>query len=159
MFNLFNKKEKKTIIEPIQKLEVKNIDYHPKVILAWAKALEGHAEIATWLNENGYEELVIANAAINLKNEARTWLMQNGYPHLMAMIHGAEGDLKAQKWLLANNFELLYFIAMAVENEQEAWNWIKQNATQDIFLLTQTIKKVKDKIEETHNDIHSFGKD
>ncbi|MGV3630242.1 MAG: hypothetical protein ACO1O6_03510 [Bacteroidota bacterium] len=159
MFNWFRKKDKKKPAASIQKVEMKPLDYHPKVILAWAKALEGNKEISGWLRDNGFEELVFANAAIHLKNEARSWLLNNGYPHLMAMIHGAEGDEKAQKWLLANDFEILYHIALAVENEQESWKWLKQNATQDLFILAQTIKIIKDQIEENHNDVHSFGRD
>jgi hypothetical protein len=138
---------------------VRIINYHPKVILAWAKALEGNEQIALWLKENGLEELVFANAAIYLKDEARKWLMENGYPHLMAMIHAAEGDEKAQKWLLHNNFEILYHIALAVDDDQESWKWLNLNATQDLFLLAKSIKKIKDQIEENHNDVHSFRKD
>ena len=48
---------------------------------------------------------------------------------------------------------------MAVEDEKESWLWLKNNSTIDIFMLTQTIKKIKDKIDENHNDIHSFNKD
>lgn len=159
MLNWFRKKEKKKVLAPIQKVAMKALDYHPKVILAWAKALEGNKEISVWLKDNGFEELVFANAAIHLKNEARDWLLKNGYPHLMAMIHAAEGDEKAQKWLQVNDFETLYHIALAVENDQDSWKWLKQNATQDLFILAQTIKMVKDKIEENHNDVHSFGRD
>jgi hypothetical protein len=85
--------------------------------------------------------------------------MQNGYPHLMAMIHAAEGNANAQKWLQANGFEQLYHIAMAVEDEQESWKWLQLNAGPDVFILAKVIKEVKDRIEETHNDIHFFGRD
>ena len=164
LFDKFKKKEKITKPSPlnssiVQKVELKRIDYHPKIILAWAKSISGNKEISVWLNENGYSELVIAGAAIRLKDEARTWLMQNGFAHIMAMIHAAEGDEKAQKWLLKYKFDLLYHIAMAVEHENDSWIWLKKNTTPDIFILTQEIKKVKDKIEENHNDIHSFRRD
>ena len=158
MFNLFKKKSTQIKVADIQKVAMKPLNYPPKIILAWAKAIEGNVEIGKWLKENGYEELLYATSAIFLKDEARKWLMENGFPQLMAFINAAEGDGKAQKWLLLNNFELLYHIAMAVEDDQESWKWLNLNSTQDIFILTQTIKKVKDKIEETHNDIHSFGR-
>ena len=58
-----------------------------------------------------------------------------------------------------NDMELLYHMALAIEDEQPSWEWLGQNATADLFLLTRTIKKVKDDIEENHNDIHSFRKD
>lgn len=159
MFSFFKKNKNKKEQPSVQKVTYKPLDYHPKIILAWAKALEGNEEIAVYLKDNGFEELIYANAAILLMPEARDWLMANGYPHLMAMIHAAEGDEKAQKWLLANDFEILYHIALAVENEQDSWKWLKLNGTQDIFILALTIKKIKDAIEENHNDVHSFGKD
>lgn len=155
----FGKKKKEEKKATFQKVNMKALDYHPKVILAWAKALEGNKDLTLWLKDNGFEELVFANAAIYLKQEARNWLMQNGYPHLMAMIHAAEGDEKAQKWLLTNDFEILYHIALAVEDEQDSWKWLKENVTQDLFILAQTIRIVKNKIEENHNDVHSFGRD
>ena len=97
--------------------------------------------------------------AIYLKNEARDWLMQNGYPHLMALINAAEGNKKAQSWLLINNLELFFHVAMAVEDEPHSWKWIQQNVGIEIFILAKSIKKIKDKIEENHNDIHVYGKD
>lgn len=161
MFSFFKKKEKNSPkpVEHVSMSAVKPLDYHPKIILAWARAIEGNDELMRWLNENGYPELSMATFAIYLKDEARQWLLQNGYPHLMAMINAAEGNETAQKWLLAHNFEILYHIAMAVEAEQMSWDWLGKNVTPDIFLLTQSIKKVKDQIEENHNDVHSFGKD
>jgi hypothetical protein len=138
---------------------MKPMNYHPKVILAWAKALEGNVKIANWLSENGFKELNFACAAIRLKNEARKWLIENGYPHLLAMINAAEGNKSALRWLELNNFEMLKNMALAIEDDQDAWLWLKSNSTQDIFILTTSIKKVKDNIEETHNDVHSFGKD
>lgn len=153
------KKKKQSTDSTFQKVVVKPLEYHPKIILAWAKAIEGNKEFSVWLKENNYTELVFAASAIWLKQEARDWLMQNGYPHLMAMINGAEGDEKAQKWLLKNGFEILYHIALAVENEQDSWKWLNLYTTPDIFILAKTIKKVKDDIEENHNDIHSFGRD
>jgi len=140
----------------VQKVELKPINYPPKIILAWSKSIGGNNELSLWLNENGYPELVIASAAIFLKDDARTWLMQNGFAHLMAMIHASEGDQKAQKWLLKYKFNLLYHIAMAVEHDNDSWIWLQKNATPDLFILAQSIKEVKDKIEENHNDIHTF---
>ena len=77
----------------------------------------------------------------------------------MAFIHAAEGSSKAQKWLQLNQLDTLYHMAMAIESEDESWKWIAQNTGPEFFFLTQTIKKVKDEIEENHNDIHSFNKD
>ena len=160
MFNWFKKKQaqpKKA--SEVSTVPIKPIDYHPKIIIAWAKAIEGNGELLLWLKDNGYPELAMATYAIYLKDEARNWLTQNGYPHLMAMINGAEGNETAQKWLLAHGFDVLYHMAQAIEDEEESWHWLGANVTPDMFILTQTIKRVKDKIEENHNDIHSFRKD
>ena len=143
----------------IQKLVVKPIDYHPKIILAWAKAIEGNKELLVWLQANGFPELAMASRAIYLKNDAREWLSKNGYPHILAMINGAEGNKMAQNWLLVHDFTTLYHMALAIEDEQESWDWLGKNVTPDMFILTKSIKKVKDQIEESHNDVHSFGKD
>lgn len=162
MFSLFKKKkgsDKQLDLQATEVVPMKEMNYPAKILLAWAKAIEGHEEISTWLTLNGYEELTMACAAIRLKTDARDWLMKNGYPHLMAMIHASEGNKQAQNWLLQHNMMTLLHIALAVENEQESWVWLRTHTTQDLFILAQTIKKVKDEIEETHNDIHSFGRD
>lgn len=159
MRNWFKKKKREIIAAELSKTQLKRIDYHPKIIVAWAKAIEGNDDIMAWLKENGYEELTMATFAIYLKEEARNWLQENGYAHLLAMINAAEGNESAQKWLLTHDFEILYHIAMAVEDDQSSWQWLGTNAPADLFLLAQSIKKVKDQIEENHNDIHTFRKD
>jgi hypothetical protein len=159
MFSWFKKKDRKVEVGQTSSTSLKSLDYHPKIIVAWAKALEGNKELASWLNDNGYPELVMASSAIYLKTDARKWLQENGYAHLMAFINAAEGNASAQKWLLVHDFEILYHMALAIEDEQDSWKWLGENATQDLFLLTQTIKRVKDNIEENHNDVHSFGRD
>jgi hypothetical protein len=140
-------------------VQMEPFDYHPKILLAWAKAIEGNLELKKWLFENAFPELAISIDAIKLKDVARDWLTENGYPHLMAFIHAAEGNVKAQKWLQLNQLNTLYHMAMAIESEAESWKWIAQHKGPEFFILTQAIKKVKDEIEENHNDIHSFNKD
>ena len=160
MLNWFRKKDKTTRAVGQQAIvPMKPIDYPPKIILAWAKAIEGNDEIVVWLKENGYEELTMATYAIYLKEPAREWLTKNGYPQLMAFINAAEGNEKAQRWLLLHDFEILHYMSLAIDDDQDAWKWLGENVTADLFLLAQSIKKVKDKIEEKHNDVHSFGKD
>lgn len=162
MLNWFRKNKKKADqpnTRKVQAVPMKPIDYPPKIILAWAKAIDGNQDILLWLKDNGYPELSMATYAILLKQEARDWLPVNGYPQLMAFIHAAEGNEKALRWLELNGFDLLKNMALAVDGEKEGWDYISTNATADLFLLTQTIKKVKDRIEEQHNDIHTFGRD
>ena len=161
MKNPFKRKKNTEVSKTVlpEKLVVKPINYPAKIILAWAKAIEGNEDLRKWLNENGYPELTMAIYAIELKEEARKWLMNNGYPHLMAMINGAEGNEQAQNWLKVHHFDILYHMAQAIEDEQESWQWLGKNVTADMFILTQSIKAVKDKIEEQHNDIHTFRRD
>lgn len=159
MANWFKRKKRTVDVSQTQKTQLKDINYPAKIILAWSKAIEGNDDILIWLRDNDYEELFMATYAILLKDEARNWLRDNGYAHLLAMINAAEGNESAQQWLLTHNFEVLYHIAMAVEGEIPSFEWLGKNAPPDIFLLAQSIKKVKDDIEENHNDIHSFRKD
>jgi len=162
MFNLFkkNKGQKRQVnINDTKSVKVKPFDYHPKIILAWSKAIEGNVELMKYLLDNGYKELTMAAHAIRLKDEARDWLMENGYPQLMAMINGAEGNEQAQQWLKMNNYLLFYHMAIAIDDELEGFKWINQNSTQEIFYLTKIIKQVKDGIEEEHNDTHRMSRD
>ena len=154
-------KKKKSVKpqEPEQVLPAKIKEYPPKIKLAWMKALEGNKDIASWLKDNDYEELLMCNQAIYLKDEARAWLMKNGFPHLMALINAAEGNEKAAQWLNKHGFEEYFHMAMAIESQPEGWDWIKSYSTEDVFLLTKAIKKIKDEIEESHNDIHRFSSD
>ena len=155
----FKRKKRKVAVVNLQKTPMKAINYPPKVILAWAKSIEGNEKITQWLKENGFEELAMATFAIYLREDARKWLQENGFPHLMAMINAAEGNESAQQWLFAHKFDTLYHISLAVENHQASWAWLKHHSTQDLFILAQTIKIIKDKIEYNHNDIHTFRKD
>lgn len=143
----------------VQVVPMKPIDYPAKVIMAWAKAIEGNQDILQWLKDNGYEELFYATYALQLKNEARDWLTKNGYPQLMAFINAAEGNEKALRWLQLNKMDLLYHMAMAIENDVTSLAWLSHHGTVDLVYLAKTIKTLKDQIEENHNDIHSFGKD
>jgi hypothetical protein len=156
MWNFFNRNKNK-FRTGRQKVAMNPLEYPPKIILAWAKAIEGHEEIREWLAKNGYEELAVACWAIRLKNDARDWLMQNGFPHLMAMINATEGNEQARDWLKKHGFTMLYNLGLAGDGEQEGFAWIQKNCTPDIFILAQTIRKVKDQIEERHNDVHRFG--
>ncbi|MFA5574909.1 MAG: hypothetical protein WC994_07635 [Brumimicrobium sp.] len=129
-------------------------DYHPKIILAWAKAIEGNEELLDYLWEQGYHELVMTKYAIFLKDKARDWLMENNYPHFMALIHAAEGNKEALNWLAKNKFFLFYNMALAIEGENKGFVWINKNSTREIFMLTKVIKSVKDEIEHEHNELH-----
>lgn len=159
MLNWFKKKKRGIIASELSSTPLQKIDYPAKIIVAWSKAIEGNDEIMLWLKENGYKELFMATYAIYLKEEARSWLQDNGFAHLLAMINAAEGNESAQNWLLVHDFEILYHIAMAVEGEQASLEWLGKNAPLDIYMLSKTIKTVKDKIEENHNDVHSFRTD
>lgn len=140
-------------------IEFSQLNYPPKIILAWVKALEGNTELNKFLFDNGYEELFHTTNALMLNQKARDWLMKNGYPHLMALVNGAEGNESAQHWLQVHGFELLYHVARGADGEMEDYGWLKANADETLFLLTRTIKKMKDQIEFNHNDMYSFGKD
>lgn len=141
------------------KIQYSSLNYPPKIILAWIKALEGNQDLAKFLLDNGFEEIFFLNQALMLKQEARDWLMKNGYPHLMAFVNGAEGNESAQHWLQVHGFELLYYSSIAIDDEIKGFEWLQKNSDELIFGLIKTMKTVKDTIEFNHNDMYSFGKD
>lgn len=158
----FDKKKvvRQVKVKDIKKVVYKTLNYHPKIILAWTKAIEGNTDLLSYLQKNGFEELAIATFAIKLDDKSRDWLMDHGYAHLMAMINACEGNEQAKKWLELNQFPILYNIAEAVDGEEnglKGFRWLKINASPDLFLLAQAIKNIKDEIEERHNDVHSIG--
>jgi hypothetical protein len=163
MFRFFKKKKKVKLVDArnAQKVPTKSFSYHPKIILAWAKAIDGEEKLLNYLNENGFKELVMATHALNLKDKARDWLMENGYAHVMAMINAAEGNEQALAWLKKNDYLVFYHMALAIDHQSElsianptGFYWLKKYATQDIFLLTEVIQRFKDAIEEDNSDIH-----
>lgn len=148
-------KRKKKKVDAIQKsFVVPPFEYHPKIILAWAKGIEGNQDLLNYLWEHDFKELVIASHAIHLKDDARKWLMENGFPHFMAFIRAAEGDTVALGWLKVHGFDLFYNMAIAIEGDNEGFKWINVNSTQEFFMLTRIIKAVKDEIEHDHNELH-----
>lgn len=155
MFNHL-KKKRITETEP-SKLVLTPVQYHPKIVLAWSKAIEGNKEILTWLSKNGYEELAVACWAIRLNNEARSWLMTNGFPQLMAFINASEGSESAIKWLEKHDMQVYLHMALAIDGDLDAFRWLQKNTTPDVFILTKSIERVKDEIEERHRDVHKFG--
>lgn len=150
--------EKVSTVQPINS-EYASLNYPPKILLAWIKAIEGNNELALFLYENDYPELFHTTQALLLKNEARDWLMKNGYAHLLAFVNSSEGNANAQRWLQMHGFELLYHVSCATDGEMTSFGWLKANADPTLFLLARTIKKLKDQIEFNHNDMYSFGKD
>ena len=157
MFSFFKRKGNKK--EELTPIKLKSIQYEPKVILAWAKAIEGDKLIQLGLKENGYPELFHATEAIFLNQDSRDWLIANGYGQLMAMVNAAEGLTDACEWLAIHKFDLLFHIGRAVDHNPESWEWLKKFATPDLFMLAKSIQFIKDQIEENHGDIHSMGKD
>ena len=154
MFGFGKKKSTSHSEHKASKTVVKPFNYHLKVILAWVKSLEGDDNFTNYLQNNNFGELVMVQHAIALNDQARNWLMENGYAHVMAMINAAEGNAQALRWLKVNGFDLFYNMALAIDGESEGFKWINKHSTQDIFLLTKTIKDIKDNIEEENNDIH-----
>ena len=158
MFGWFKKSKNNLVVQKAQTRIIVNPGNYPaKILLAWSKAVEGNQDILKWLGENGYKELTLSCWAINLDEEARSWLMSNGYPHLMAFINAAEGNIKAQHWLEKHNFMVYLHMAKAIDGDAESYRWLNKNSNQEVFMLTKSIEKVKDSIEERHNDIHKFG--
>ncbi len=133
--------------------------YPLKVVLAWGEAISGNVKLRNWLMKNGYPELGLFCFAIYNKDDARKWLLENGFPHLMALINGAEGNGQAIMWLEKNGFELLKYMALAADNDEDAMKWMMLYSTEEFQLLTQKIQFIKNKIDESNNDVHGFSKE
>ena len=133
--------------------------YSSKIILAWGEAVSWNTEIRNWLMKNGFPELGLFCFALRNKDDARNWLLDNGFPHLMALINGAEGRAGAVTWLMKNDFNLLAQMALAADNDNSAMQWVHLNASKEMFLLTQKIQFVKNRIDADNEDAHRFSKD
>jgi len=152
------KKEKEDLSSEIVRL--KPLNYPSKILVGWAEAIGGNTDLRDWfLASPQYKELGMAIHALLLKDEARTWLMKNGYAHLMAMINGVEGNKQAIHWLDKANFQLLKHVALAGDGEEGSFQWLLKQNQQEFAMIAEKIKVLKNQIEDTHNDIHSFGKD
>lgn len=157
---LFKKKKKNKKAIVTGSVELKPLNYPPKILIGWAEAIGGNKELLDWfLASKDYKELGMAVYAINLKDDARDWLMKNGYAHLMAMINGVESNQEALHWLEKNNFHLLKHLALASDDEIESMKWLVQNGHHEFAIVAQKINTVKLEIEQDHNDIHRIAKE
>jgi len=136
-----------------------NIAYPPKVILAWAEAINGNKALRDWLIANGYPELGLFVYALHLKRDAREWLMANGFSHLMALINGAEGNKNALLWLRKHEFDVLEKMALAADNSDDALLWLMSQDLKDMAIVAQRMREVKNDIERRNSDIHFMSWD
>lgn len=154
------KKKKKETLEVTDVVKLKPLNYSSKILVGWAEAIGGNIELRDWfLSSDEYKELGMCVHALLLKEDAREWLMKNGYAHLMAMVNGAEGNANAVHWLNKANFQVLKHVALAGDGEVASVNWLIKNRHPEFAMIAERIRVLKDQIEDTHNDIHSFGKD
>jgi hypothetical protein len=143
----------------MEKADLKNLSYSPKILLAWAEAIGGNAKIRDWLMTNGYKELAMFTYAVRNKEDARQWLMENGYAHLMAMINAVERNTIALAWLKRFNFTILEKIALAADGDNDAFNWLNQNGHVEYAYIAKKIEFIKDEIEDRNNDPHRISPD
>jgi hypothetical protein len=157
---IFKRKKKKKEAEITQSVRLKPLRYPPKILVGWAEAIGGNTDLRDWfLASDNYKELGMSIHALLLKDEARDWLMKNGYAHLMAMINGVEGNQEAIHWLDKANFQLLKHVALAADHNKASQEWLLKSKYPEFAMIAEKIKVLKDQIEDTHNDIHSFGRD
>ncbi len=161
MFFKRNKKKKsKKAAEVTEITKLKPLKYPAKILVGWAEAIAGNTDLRDWfLSSNDYKELGVSVHALLLKDDARDWLMKNGYAHLMAMINGAEGNEDAIRWLDKANFQVLKHVALAGDRDEDSFKWLMKNNHIEFAMVAEKIRVLKDQIEDTHNDVHSFGKD
>ena len=140
-------------------MDVKQLAYPPKILLAWAEAIGGNSKIRDWLTTNGYKELGIFTFALRNKDDARKWLLDNGYPHLMALINATEGNKGALEWLKKYNYPIMEKMALAGDGDDTAIAWLIGNSHQEFAVIALKIRFVKDQIEMDNNDPHKISPD
>jgi hypothetical protein len=133
------------------------VEYHSKVILAWAEAVRGNEEIKDWLMANGYPELGLFVHALHNQQEARNWLMSNGFPHLMALIRGSEGDENACLWLRKFELHVFEHVARAADNNDASMLWLSENNWPEMMMIAGRMRNVKNDIERANNDVHRMS--
>ena len=140
-------------------VKMKPLNYPPKILLGWAEAIGGNEKLRDWfMASDEYKELGVAVHAILNDDKSRDWLMENGYPQLMAMINGAEGNKEAIHWLDKSGMQVLKYVALSADGNDDGFEWLKRNGHQEFAMISMVIRKVKDEIEEDHNDVHKFGR-
>ncbi|MFZ5554379.1 MAG: hypothetical protein ACOZCO_14770 [Bacteroidota bacterium] len=141
-------------------MDVKKLEYPPKILLAWGEAISGNTKIRDWLISNGYKELGIFCFALRNKEDARKWLLENGFPHLMALINAVEENKSALMWLKNYKFEILEHMArIAGYGEEESYHWLVNKGHKELAVIARKIEKVKDDIEADNNDPHKMSFD
>lgn len=138
---------------------LKGLEYHPKVLLAWAEAIAGNVKLRDWLTQNGFPELGVFTFALRNKDDAREWLLNNGFPHLMALINGVEGNENALMWLRAHKYPIMHKMALAADGDEEAFNWLVNNDYKLPAMIAKKIEFVKDQIDDDNNDPHKISFD
>lgn len=129
--------------------------YPEKILVAWAEAISGNAEIRDWLMKNGYPELGLFRFALFFDKPACDWLLKKA-PHLLATIKAVEGKKQAFKWLEVNKLHLLIRLAKAADNNKEELDYLLKN--DPLFAaIALRIRLVKNEIEEANNDAHRWG--
>lgn len=157
---MFFRKKKKSDLETSQIVKLKPLNYPPKILVGWAEAIGGNTDLRDWfLASEEYKELGMCVHALLLKEDARKWLMKNGYAHLMAMINGVERNAEAIHWLEKANFQTLKHLALAGDGDADSFEWLLKNNHPEFAMIAEKIRVLKDQIEDTHNDVHTFGKD
>ncbi len=157
---MFWKKKKKEEINFEGPVKLKPLKYHPKILLGWAEAIGGNKDLLDWFMASPeFKELGIFVYALHLKQDARKWLIDNGYAHLMAMINAVERNKIALQWLEKNNMHILKHVALSADGKEESFKWLKENGYPEFAMISKKIEKVKDEIEDNHNDVHKFGLD
>ena len=83
--------------------------------------------------------------------------MQNGHPHLMAMVRGAEGEGNAIVWLDNFGYNYLAQVALGADNDDAAIEKLIKLNQREWAGIALKIRSVKNKIEESNNDMHRIS--
>ncbi|GAB5540171.1 MAG: hypothetical protein Salg2KO_22740 [Salibacteraceae bacterium] len=144
--------------EQMEKLEIKGLNYEPKILLAWGECIDGNEKITQWLMKNGYAELGLFRYALRNEERSRVWLMENGFPHLMALINGIEGKKDALEWLEKHGFYVLHQMALVGDGDEDAENHLLSSGHKLFALLAKKMEFIKDGIQADNIDYHKINR-
>ncbi len=129
--------------------------YDPKILIAFAEAIDRNFKIHKWLLENGYPELAALASSLQADVDAFNWLMKNGYPHYAAFSNAIDEDTAAYHWLAQHGFRLLALMVDAAYLKTEALEILKKENLEIFIRISLKIRKLK---EEQHRDYAFYYK-
>src|ERR1051326_7426286 len=114
------------------------MSYSPEAILQLARLIKGNEEARTWLQRNGYSELILLHYALegdtrieafeHRRQEAVKELIRLKQPTLVAFAQAMLGDNQAANWLGQNKkYEWAAVVSIVNKKDKGAELWLARH--------------------------------